>query len=419
MPTFFEAFRSNNNEKLINAAKEGKVDIVNNLLDDKKRKVDINFQDKYGATALMYASEFGHSNVAKQLLEAGAKKDLADKDGITALMRASQYGHSFDVSQLLKAGANPDLADKDGKTALMHASGHDQSNVVLQLLDAGANFDHQDQNGKTALMYASLYIAEQLLEAGANPDLADIKGLTALMGASACGYFNVATELLEKGANVDQADKDFRTALILASANGNLDIVKQLLEKGANVDLADKDGKTALMHGSSPDIVEQLLEAGANKDLADKYGRTALMYASECGHPDVITQSLEKEAGNTAETSRYAGAQRDLTSAKKVANKISKGVISAQKALGRVLPSAFRVSVQQRSREDIRSPLLGSATSREAAINEGGEAFRANTAQNPLEVNSTLTTSSKEASPAASPAASGNSESLVGKPRTR
>ena len=149
--------------------------------------------------------------------------------------------------------------------------------------------------------------------------------------------------------------------------------------------------KPLLWHGSSPDIVEQLLEAGANKDLADKYGRTALMYTSECGHPDVITQLPEKEAGNTAETSRYAGAQRDLTSDKKVANKISQGVISAREALGRVLPSAFRVSVQQRSREDIRSPLLGSATSREAARNEEGEAFRANTAQNPLEVNSTLT----------------------------
>ena len=41
MRRFFEPFRSNGpNEKLINAAKEGKVDMVNNLLDDKKRIVN-------------------------------------------------------------------------------------------------------------------------------------------------------------------------------------------------------------------------------------------------------------------------------------------------------------------------------------------------------------------------------------------
>ena len=48
----------------------------------------------------MFASQGGHVEVVRLLLEAGAEKDCNDRDGITAVMLASAFGR-FDVVRLL------------------------------------------------------------------------------------------------------------------------------------------------------------------------------------------------------------------------------------------------------------------------------------------------------------------------------
>ena len=60
-------------------------EVVELLLDF---KADIDYQDKQGTTALMWACMRSNVAVAKLLLERGANKDLRDKDGDSA---ASYY----------------------------------------------------------------------------------------------------------------------------------------------------------------------------------------------------------------------------------------------------------------------------------------------------------------------------------------
>ncbi len=57
------------NEKLIRAAKEGRLDEVTRLL---KSGADINAKDGKGDTALIGACFWGHTDVVKLLLEKGA-----------------------------------------------------------------------------------------------------------------------------------------------------------------------------------------------------------------------------------------------------------------------------------------------------------------------------------------------------------
>jgi len=57
-----------------------------------------NLQGYYGMTALMYAAQGGHFQVAKLLVENGA--DVNKQDGMTALMYAAQRGR-FEVAKLL------------------------------------------------------------------------------------------------------------------------------------------------------------------------------------------------------------------------------------------------------------------------------------------------------------------------------
>ena len=56
-------------------------------------------------------------------MEAGADKDKADNRGVTALQAASQLGHAEIARLLVEDGADKDLAAHDGRTALMMATG--------------------------------------------------------------------------------------------------------------------------------------------------------------------------------------------------------------------------------------------------------------------------------------------------------
>ena len=88
------------------------------------------------------ASEHGHAEVLRLLLEADANKNLANGNGDTAIKLASQEGHLELVRLLLDAGADKNSANNNGYTALMAASDGGHIEVVRMLLAAGADSSH-------------------------------------------------------------------------------------------------------------------------------------------------------------------------------------------------------------------------------------------------------------------------------------
>ena len=66
----------------------------------------VNKANKYGRTALMNASQNGHTEVAKLLIENGAVVNKAENDGWTAFMSASRNGHTEIVKLLIENGAD-------------------------------------------------------------------------------------------------------------------------------------------------------------------------------------------------------------------------------------------------------------------------------------------------------------------------
>eukprot|EP00731_Ephydatia_muelleri_P035118 Em0098g4a len=105
-----------------------------------------------GWSPLNGASEKGHLDVVKTLLEAGANINQADKDNTTPLYVASQNGHHDVVQTLLGAGADVNIARSDNGCSPLHVScygGH--LDVVKTLLEAGANINQAMKDGKTSL----------------------------------------------------------------------------------------------------------------------------------------------------------------------------------------------------------------------------------------------------------------------------
>ena len=76
-------------EEFCKAAKNGKLDIIKQLID----QVNINCVDALMKnSALMWAASNGHLYVVEFLVEKGAKVDMKTNDGRTALTMTSQKG---------------------------------------------------------------------------------------------------------------------------------------------------------------------------------------------------------------------------------------------------------------------------------------------------------------------------------------
>jgi ankyrin repeat protein len=188
-------------EKLINAANDGNVALVNELLE---KDADVNAANKDGMTALMFASGRGHTETAKLLIEKGADVNAADKNGMTALMVASVNGRTEMAKLLIEKGADVNVTGKDGRTTLMLASGNGHTETAKFLIEKGVDVNSVINNGLTALMLASSF-----------------------------GHTETVKLLREKGADVNTVNKYGHTALMLASENGHTETAKLLREKGA------------------------------------------------------------------------------------------------------------------------------------------------------------------------------------------
>lgn len=96
-----------------------------------------------GVTALMWASQEGHSGIVRILLEKGANPNAKIRSegchGFTALMFAAQNGYTDIVHLLQEKGADPDAVimggELNGQTASMRADQNGHDDIVRMLQD--------------------------------------------------------------------------------------------------------------------------------------------------------------------------------------------------------------------------------------------------------------------------------------------
>jgi ankyrin repeat protein len=126
---------------LLYAAREGFLDITRLA---NEAEADPTITNRYGGVAHIPASERGHVEVVRYLLdETDIDVDHVNRLGWTALLEAivlSDGGprHQEIVRLLLEAGADPDLADADGVRPLAHARSRGQTAIARLLEEADA-----------------------------------------------------------------------------------------------------------------------------------------------------------------------------------------------------------------------------------------------------------------------------------------
>jgi len=142
------------------AASNGELERVRRLLEGKaKEYININGVDAEGTPPLVYASCFGHEDVAATLIEQGAAVDMQDRNRWTPLMWAMTNRHKGIVKLLLEHGASTDVKSSGGRTAFdfvepnselseyLHESGYAIGNAGVgdDFYNSGFSQDHFEQ----------------------------------------------------------------------------------------------------------------------------------------------------------------------------------------------------------------------------------------------------------------------------------
>jgi len=251
------------------------------------------------ATALIAATRRDHFEVTKQLVELGADVNKPVTGDGSPLIAATQTNNTEAVRYLLTHGADPDMSVRGDENPLYHAARNGNNEIIDLLINAGVDINQEWPGDGTALIVASQSgndaAVESLMLAGARPDQGVKGDGNAMIVAAQRGDTAMLQKMLETGADVNAAVRGDGSALIQAARNGHIDAALLLVQAGADVNQVVYGDENALIGAAwAGDIqmVDFLLRNGADPTIkAETYGgktRSAISQATLAGHADVV-----------------------------------------------------------------------------------------------------------------------------------
>jgi uncharacterized protein len=242
---------------------------------------------------LFEAADKGCLDIAKRMLEQGAKAETRRNSGESVLHVAARSGEVEIAALLIDQGADFELRDLKGATPLFVAVESKRKDMVNLLLARGAKVNAPGRTDTTPLAAAafngSVSIIKMLLDAKADPTTADLTGKTATIYAAARGFKPIVEQFLDAGVDVNEHYQHNLTLLMWAAGHANdvpekegRALVSALIDRGAKLDEIDDRGMTALMISAElghVETIQELVSRGAAKDLKSKQGKTATDYA--------------------------------------------------------------------------------------------------------------------------------------------
>jgi len=299
-----------------------------------------------------------HPDVAKLLLERGAKVNIKTRVGATPPWvlpnSVPGFGHGIGIIR----GGLPDRGRRDptagSLSPLMYAARDGRMDTTQMLVAAGADVNLANVDDITPLIMAitnnHVPVARYLIEHGANVNAVDWYGRTPLWAAvetrnmdvdnatfensvDRAPFIDLITLLLDKGANPNSRTKesppirkqmlrvtgtlawvDFtgQTPFIAAALAGDVTVMRLLLKHGADPKIQTFAGTSALMaaagvnwqfsqtYDEGPaallEAVKLCYDLGLDVNAVNSMGLTALHGAANRGSDDIIKFLVEKGA---------------------------------------------------------------------------------------------------------------------------
>ncbi|XP_017366524.1 caskin-1 isoform X2 [Cebus imitator] len=239
-------------QRLLQRPRPGKAKLLGST-----KKINVNFQDPDGFSALHHAALNGNTELISLLLEAQAAVDIKDNKGMRPLHYAAWQGRKEPMKLVLKAGSAVNIPSDEGHIPLHLAAQHGHYDVSEMLLQHQSNPCMVDNSGKTPLDLACEF---------------GRVGVVQLLLSS-----NMCAALLEPRPG-DTTDPNGTSPLHLAAKNGHIDIIRLLLQAGIDINRQTKSG-TALHEAAlcgKTEVVRLLLDSGINAHVRNTYSQTAL-----------------------------------------------------------------------------------------------------------------------------------------------
>ncbi|MDF3048328.1 MAG: uncharacterized protein K0R73_1446 [Candidatus Midichloriaceae bacterium] len=265
----------------------GKLEIVKMLLE---KQVSANSKMKHdGSTPLHIAVRCVDFEIAKVLLESGAKIDVKNLAGDTPLDIATQEGNLKMIKLLI--WGEVDIVDNENLTwftTLESAIKANDLELVKVFLKKNPNVVHnKNESGQgplhIAFKYSRFKIAGLLLRNGISINAQNADGCTPLHIAAKGGYLTQVKVLLKINADVNAQNSAGDTPLHIVIKFGNFDVAKLLIEKGANVNVKNSARDTPLDIAAkhSGEIAELLLKKVYNSEASSEKGKEILELEAE------------------------------------------------------------------------------------------------------------------------------------------
>ena len=307
------------NSSLSLASMAGQVEVVDRLLE--RKDVNIDSQNCRGATALIIAATAQGSRkeneanilIALSLLINHADSSIKDREGGgTALMRAVDSGNEAMVKLLIDYNADVGIHD-DLERGLLHSAAiNGQEAIVNLLLTTKLNVNAQDKNGKSPLHDAcrdgNYNVVRLLLDGGADPSIKDLYKRTPRTIAWQYGHLKIM-KLLQTNENIAEDNKATSTLYpnvaalpiwSLVSLGFEKEVANMIATRPSDIYFCDPDmGNTAIhcaINANNPTILTQLLHAGLSPDSLNDYHRTPLHLAALAGSVPLLTILLTHDA---------------------------------------------------------------------------------------------------------------------------
>ena len=285
---------------LLIAVQKDNKDMVSLLIKNKA-----NAYIKYGG--LSWALHHAKSKeVAKMLIENGAKINSKDYYKNTPLNKAAEKGHLEVVKLLISRGAYIDNKNSQGFTPLHIAAYQGYTEIAEILIRKGANIRELNKLKQTPLhLSKALEISQLLINAGADINLKDSEGNIPLYHAVKNEKFEIVKLLVLKGSRINESNIGGVTPLHVSLRPNEKRMTKFLLSNGANANAKDYYGQTplhyAVEHSSiigSDYYVKLLVENGADVNAMDNNSNTPLDRAINTYNKDaaLISYLLSKGA---------------------------------------------------------------------------------------------------------------------------
>jgi ankyrin repeat protein len=230
-----------------------------------------------GHALMMLAAIHGRLDLAKLLLDKGARVNAATASRDTALLYAIRHGHSHLANWLIDKGADVSHRNRHGHVPLARAAAKGMASVVARLLEHGADAERVSNDGS---------LLEIAFDSGSRET---VQTVLAHLGASAQGRNDLNNALYLTGYES-----------MMRPDNKYMARMQMLLDAGADADTVtfNGDGKTTLLmflarqtNEKMPNgvrVAELLIERGATLELVDGQGLTALEIARQNGYQPMI-----------------------------------------------------------------------------------------------------------------------------------